>query len=223
MTQRRYRGLLVDFGGVLTTDFFAPFETFCRRHDLPPSTIYDLMSSDPDGRELWHQVERGEISQPEFESRLARMLNIEPDGLVIALLADLRPDDLMLDAVRAAQRVGVRAGVVTNSWGTDPYDPYALWELDAAFDAVVVSHEVGLRKPDPAMYLLAAEKVSVAPENCIFIDDVEGNLPTAEALGMAVIHHVDTEATIRTLEQLLGVALRPASDDASSQASFGRR
>lgn len=207
MTRDGYHGLLVDFGGVLTTNFFAPFEAFCKRHGLPPTTIRDLMTNDPDGRELWQQVERGQISQAAFETRLAAMLGVRPDGLVRELLADLRPDQRMLNAVQAASRAGIRAAVVTNSWGTEPYDPYEPWQLKVTFDAVVVSHEVGLRKPDPAIYRLAAEEIGVAPGACVFVDDVASNLPAARGLGMAVIHHVSTDDTIRVLEQLLRLPL----------------
>jgi len=208
MIQSRYRGLVLDFGGVLTTNFFAPFRAFCRRHGLPPDKMQDLMSSDPDGRELWHRVERGEIAQPEFEARLADMLGVERHGLVRRLLADLRPDEQMLAAVQAARKGGVRTGVLTNSWGTEPYDPYEPWQLWERLGAVVISHEVGLRKPDHAIYLLTASKLGIEPEACIFVDDIPSNLPAARNLGMAVIHHSSTADTIDTLEQLLGMPLR---------------
>lgn len=207
MLRDGYHGLLVDFGGVLTTNFFAPFEAFCERHGLSPTTIRELMTNDPDGRELWQQVERGQITQSAFQTRLAAMLGVRSDGLVRELLADLRPDHRMLDAVQAARRGGVRAAVVTNSWGTEPYDPYEPWQLNTAFDAVLVSHQVGLRKPDPAIYRLAAKEIGVAPGACVFVDDVASNLPAARSLGMAVIHHVATDDTIRALEHLLRLPL----------------
>ena len=122
-----------------------------RSRPCPPQTplrFRDLVRADPAGQELYHQVERGELSQPEFERRIARLLGVAPDGLVRGLLADLRPDPLMADAVAQARAAGIRTGVISNSWGTAPFDPYAGYQLDEQFDAVVISSDVGIRKPD---------------------------------------------------------------------------
>lgn len=118
-----YWGLLLDFGGVVTTDFFASLGANCERLGLPHDRFRNLVTADPVGRELYHQVERGELSQPEFERGIARLLGVEPDGLVRGLLADLRPDPLMTDAVAQARAGGIRVGVISNSWGTAPFDP----------------------------------------------------------------------------------------------------
>ena len=98
-------------------------------------------------------------------------------------------------------------GVLTNSWGTDPYDPYASYHLDEHYDAVVISGEVGLRKPDPAIYLLAAEKLGLPASWCVFVDDVAANLPAAAELGMATVHHVNSTATVRELDRLFSIGL----------------
>jgi HAD superfamily hydrolase (TIGR01509 family) len=80
----------------------------------------------------------------------------------------------MLAAVRAAKRAGVRTGLISNSWGDAlEYDRDAFADL---FDGWVISHEVGLRKPDPAIYVLGAEKIGLPPEACVFVDDLGGNL-----------------------------------------------
>jgi putative hydrolase of the HAD superfamily len=202
-----YRGLLLDFGGVVTTDFFASLGAYCERLGLPRDRFRELVTADPIGRSLYHQVERGELSQPEFERRIARLLGVEPDGLVRGLLADLRPDPLMTDAVAQARAAGIRAGVISNSWGTAPFDPYAGYQLDEQFDAVVISSDVGIRKPDPAIYLLAADKLGVTPKACVFVDDIPSNLGPAREVGMAVVHHVDPVSTIRELELLFGLTL----------------
>ena len=86
----------------------------------------------------------------------------------------------MLDGVRAARRAGVRTAMLSNSWGEDRYDRALLAEL---FDAWVISGEVGLRKPDPAIYELAAERLGLPPAACVFVDDLPGNLKPARALG----------------------------------------
>jgi len=68
---------------------------------------------------------------------------------------------------------------------------------------VVISSEVGLRKPDPAIYELGAREIGLPPEACVFVDDLGGNLKPAAALGMATIKHVDAASTIAQLRELL--------------------
>jgi putative hydrolase of the HAD superfamily len=98
--------------------------------------------------------------------------------------------------------------VITNSWGTAPYDPYAAYQLDRQFDAVVISSQVGLRKPEPAIYRRAADELAVPLGRIVFVDDIATNLQSAHELGMAVIHHVDPARTVRELERLLGLSAR---------------
>jgi putative hydrolase of the HAD superfamily len=200
------QGLLLDFGGVVTTDFFASLGAYCERLGLPHDSFRNLVTTDPTGRELYHQVERGELSQSDFEQKIAQLLGVQPTGLIQGLLADLRPEPLMADAITRARMAGIRVGVITNSWGTAPYDPYAAHQLSQRFDAVVISSQVGLRKPDPAIYRLAAEELAIPPVRVVFVDDIAANLQPARELGMAVIHHVDPASTVHELERLLGLA-----------------
>jgi putative hydrolase of the HAD superfamily len=112
----------------------------------------------------------------------------------------------MAEAVEEARAAGIRVGVITNSWGTAPYDPYAAYQLDQRFDAVVISSNVGLRKPDPAIYRLAAGELAVAMTRIVLVDDIAANLQAAQELGMAVIHHIRPDKTVRELDRLLGLA-----------------
>jgi putative hydrolase of the HAD superfamily len=201
----RYDGLLLDFGGVVTTDFFASLGAHCERLGLPHDSFRDLVTADAEGRALYHQVERGELSQPEFEQRIAQLLGVQPTGLLRGLLADLQPEPLMTEAVARVRSAGIRVGVISNSWGTAPYNPYAAYQLDQRFDAVVISSQVGLRKPEPAIYRLAADELAVPSGRIVFVDDIAANLQPAEALGMAVIHHVHPARTVHELERLLAL------------------
>jgi putative hydrolase of the HAD superfamily len=203
-----YEGLLLDFGGVVTTDFFAALGAHCERLGLPHDSFRNLVTADPKGRELYHQVERGELSQPAFEQKIAQLLGVQPASLIQGLLADLRPEPLMAEAVARARTAGIRVGVITNSWGTAPYDPYAAYQLNQRFDAVVISSQVGLRKPEPAIYRLAADELAVPLGGIVFVDDIAANLQPAKELGMAVIHHVDPGRTVHDLERLLGLSDR---------------
>ena len=178
-----YEGLLLDFGGVVTTDFFASLGAHCERLGLPHDSFRNLVTTDPEGRELYHRVERGELSQPDFEQKVAQLLGVQPTGLIQGLLADLRPEPLMAEAVARARSAGIRVGVITNSWGTAPYDPYAAYQLDQRFDAVVISSLVGLRKPEPAIYRLAADELAVPSGRIVFVDDIATNLEPAHEFG----------------------------------------
>jgi putative hydrolase of the HAD superfamily len=195
-------GLIVDYGGVLTTDVFASFRAFCEAEGLAPDTVRDSFRSDPEARELLAGLETGALAVAEFEPRFAALLEVESERLIERLIGGMAPDEAMLDGVRAARRAGVRTGLLSNSWGSaTAYDPELLEEL---FDAWVISSEVGLRKPDPAIYELAADRLGLPPTACVFVDDLPGNLKPARALGMAtVLHRGDAAATLAELDALL--------------------
>jgi putative hydrolase of the HAD superfamily len=113
----------------------------------------------------------------------------------------------MVDAVREIRASDLLTGLVSNSWSTDHYDRALLAEL---FDAVVISAEVGLHKPQPEIYRLAAERLEVEPERCVFVDDLRENCEGAEAVGMTTIRHRSAPETIARLTELTGVLLAPA-------------
>ena len=199
-------GLLVDFGGVLTSNVFDSFAEFSRDEGLAPDTVRDLFMQDPAARELLGDLETGRVDSAEFEARFAPMLGVEPaEGLIGRLFARMRPDERMFDGVAAARRAGIRTGLVSNSWGEEGYDRSRFAEL---FDAVVISGEVGLRKPHREMYALGAERFGLPPAECVFVDDLGVNLASAAKLGMTTVHHRTAEETIPELERLLGVSLR---------------
>jgi putative hydrolase of the HAD superfamily len=196
--------LLVDWGGVLTTDVFASFRTFCDEAGIDPEAVGERFRADPDGRELLVGLEKGAIEDTVFEQGFGALLGVEPEGLIDRLFAGVQPDPAMLDAVRRARAAGVRTGLVSNSWGTGRYPRGLLEEL---FDGVVISGEVGTRKPSRRMYELGAERTGVAPEVCVYVDDLAFNLEPATKLGMATVHHTAAATTIPELELLLGVSL----------------
>jgi epoxide hydrolase-like predicted phosphatase len=192
--------LLVDWGGVLTTNLFTSFGEFCRDAGLAPDALVQAFRGDRTFRDVLIAFEEGKIEEPEFEQRFGGLLGVDHAGLIDRLFARVGPDMAMLAAVRNARAAGIRTGLISNSWGTRRYDRAMLEEL---FDGVVISGEEGIRKPAPEMYRLGAERAGVAPEACVYVDDLPFNLPPAEELGMATIHHVDTAATIAEMERLL--------------------
>jgi putative hydrolase of the HAD superfamily len=204
--RRVRRGLIVDYGGVLTTDIFASFRAFCAAEGLEPEAVRERFLHDPEARRLLERLETGELREAEFEPRFAAVLEVAPERLVDRLFGGMEPDHAMLDGVRAARRAGIRTGMLSNSWGDDRYDRAQLEEL---FDAWVISAEVGIRKPDPAIYALAAERLGLEPADCVFVDDLPGNLKPARALGMAtIVHRGEAAATLAEAGELLSVSLR---------------
>jgi putative hydrolase of the HAD superfamily len=199
------RGLLVDFGGVLTTDIWEGFDEFCRAEGLEEGAVREMFKRDPEALADLRLLETGEITDEEFARRLGPRLGIEnTDGLIGRMFAALRPEERMIGAVRAARRGGVRTGLISNSWGPSIYDPALVGEL---FDAVVISGEVGLHKPQEEIFLLAAERLGTDPADCVFVDDLRENIEGAEKVGMTAILHRDPEATVARLEELLGVPI----------------
>jgi epoxide hydrolase-like predicted phosphatase len=199
-------GLLVDYGGVLTTDVFSSFTAFCQAEGLEPDLVAHHFRSNPEARELLFELEVGRLSEQDFEPRFAAVIGVaEPAGLIDRLFAGMRPDYAMVNAVRAAKDAGVRTGLISNSWGKGRYDRS---QFPVLFDGVVISGEVGLRKPEPRMYELGAEAIGLPPADCVFVDDLAGNLKPARELGMAPVHHTSAEETVPQLERLLGVRLR---------------
>jgi epoxide hydrolase-like predicted phosphatase len=203
------RGLLVDWGGVMTTNLFHSFSAFCEAEGLDPAALAQAFRGNEAARELLIGFEEGRIEETTFENELGRLLGLSAaEGLIDRLFAGARPEESMVDAVRAARGAGIATGLISNSWGTTRYPRELLAEL---LDGVVISGEVGIRKPAARIYELGAEAIGRAATECVFVDDLPFNLPPAEELGMATVHHTDPRETIAELERLLGVALRHAA------------
>jgi putative hydrolase of the HAD superfamily len=200
-------GLLIDWGGVLTTNLFTSFHAYCLAAGIEPERLMGRFRRDPEARELLVALEQGQLEEHEFELRFARLLEVEPDGLIDGLFAGVQPDTAMVQAVRMARRAGIRTALVSNSWGVHRY-PHDLF--DELFDGVVISAREGVRKPSRRMYELGAERAGVAAERCVYVDDLPFNLTPAQELGMATVHHTSAETTIPELERLLGVTLSVA-------------
>jgi putative hydrolase of the HAD superfamily len=201
----RYRGLLVDWGGVLTSDVFDSFRAFCELEGLAPDAVERPFRDSAECRDLLIAFETGVLPEEEFERQFAPLLGVHATSLIDRLFAGSAPDERMLEAVRRARASEVRTGLVSNSWGTRRYPRELLAEL---FDGVVISGEVGIRKPTREIYALGAQRIGLAPASCVFVDDLPFNLAPAAELGMATVHHRDAEDTITQLERLFGVSLR---------------
>jgi epoxide hydrolase-like predicted phosphatase len=202
----RRSGLLLDWGGVMTGNLLASFRAFCEAESLDPNALVGIFRENPDAREILIAFEEGRLEEAEFELSLGRLLSLaRAEGLIDRLFSGSTPEHSMVDAVRVARSAGVRTGLISNSWGTHRYPRELLGEL---FDGIVISGEVGIRKPTPRIYELGAQAIGVVPGECVFVDDLPFNLPPARELGMAVVHHTRADTTIEELELLLGTPLR---------------
>jgi epoxide hydrolase-like predicted phosphatase len=120
------------------------------------------------------------------------------------MFGHIEPDEEMVDAVRRARAQGIRTGLISNSMGAGRYNRSTFPEL---FDGVVISGDEGMHKPEPAIYELGCERVGLAPEECVFVDDLRENCEGAEAVGMTVVLHRGADTTLPELGRLLGVEL----------------
>jgi putative hydrolase of the HAD superfamily len=201
----RYRGLLLDFNGVLTTDLFEAYRQFCKGVGLAGEALCDLLTDDEEGHALLVDLEVGKLAQEEFERAVGERLGIDGRRLVERVMSTMREELRVLEVAERARAAGVRTGVVSNSLGTTPFNPYTAWRLTERFNVVVLSEEIGLRKPDPRVFEIASDELGVPPEACVFVDDMAHNLEPARTLGMAVVHHTEASRTVAELEELLGL------------------
>ncbi len=184
------QAVIFDFGGVMTS---SPFEAFARyeaARGLPRDFIRTVNATNPDDN-AWARLERREIGIADFDRHFrAEALALGhdvPGGDILPLLSgDLRPG--MVAALKAC-KAAFRVGCITNNIGgdDDPVAHHAVREVLALFEVVVESSKVGLRKPDPAIYLMACEALGVAPADCVYLDDLGINCKPAAALGMHAI------------------------------------
>jgi epoxide hydrolase-like predicted phosphatase len=202
------QGLLVDYGGVLTTNVWDSFRAFCDAEGLDRELVKRLFREEPEALALLRRLEIGELTEESFAASFGPLLGLSPDrhhGLVDRLFAGMQPEPAMIDALRIARRGGVRTGLISNSWGRGRYDRASFGEL---FDGVVISGEVGLHKPQPEIFRLGAERIGVGAEQCVFVDDLRENCEGAEQVGMTAVLHRGADETLARLESLLGLTLR---------------
>ncbi|MGN6472213.1 MAG: HAD family hydrolase [Mycobacteriales bacterium] len=211
------KALIVDYGGVLTSPLLDTTDSWLDSDGIDPESFRDAMrdwlglSYGTDAADSpVHALERGEVEVPDFERELASRLKtldgrpVEADGLLTRMFSGFGHEPAMTEALRHAKAAGLATALLSNSWGLDY--PRETWgEL---FDVVVISGEVGMRKPEPGIFHLAAQRLGLAPEACVFVDDLAPNIRGAEAVGMVGVHHVTPQQTIEELETLFAINLR---------------
>ncbi|MDT0308955.1 HAD-IA family hydrolase [Streptomyces sp. DSM 44917] len=203
----KFDGLIVDFFGVLTFNMVDVISAFEDRERLARGTFLRAWA-DPRGQELFRRLELGEITQTEWNGGFAALMGVAPDNLMARYLHDAFPAYQVISVARQARAAGIRTAVLSNSLGREPYDPYSGFDLHGTFDEVVLSAEHGVRKPDPAIFRLVLDKLEVAPERCLFIDDSEENLAAAHGLGITPLLGLDEKVIAARLAELLRLPVR---------------
>lgn len=214
------RAVFFDFGGVLTAA--SPFEllgSLGADAGVAPDQVLDIVLGPyhEDTDHPFHQMERGEISGVVWFAQAAEALagvgvELDPGRLVDLFLA-LGVHDVVVERVRALRADGYLTGVITNN------APGSGWretmDVDALFDVIVDSSEVGVRKPNPAIFHLALDLAGgLAPEEAVFLDDAESNVVAARAVGMhGVVVGPDPLPALAELDAILAAAGKASVKD----------
>lgn len=213
----RLRALVVDWGGVLTEPLDSAIRAWAEIDGVEFEHYVDVMRTwlGPHQGELARDnpvaaLERGEIEVPHFEEQLAQRLSLAAGrevravGLLQRMFDQFEHAPAMSALVLRARRAGLLTGLLSNSWGNE----YPREGWDEMFDAIVISGEVGMRKPEPEIFAHALDLLGVLAEETVFVDDLAHNVQAAVELGLVGIHHTSYETTASELEELFGVHLR---------------
>ena len=206
------RAVIWDFGGVITSSPFEAFNRYETERGLPRDFLRRV-NAENHLDNAWAKIERAEITPEEFDEHFAReslALGHEVRGSdVVALLAGT-PRAEMVEALR---RISARmpTGCITNNlpgaFRSGLHDIYRE-EIMSLFHHVIESAKHGLRKPDPRIYTFMTDALKVAPQHCVYLDDLGVNLKPARDLGMKTIKVVDPAAALAELEAHVGLSLR---------------
>jgi len=212
----RPTALIMDYGGVLTPPLADSFAQLGDAVGVSGELFLKALKSTyaaGDDRGTVGRLERGEIELEEFETEFDVSLRehggaLTPGSMVTALSAAFRADSPLWGVTAHARAAGVQTALLSNSWGTSMY-PHD--ELASTFDAIVISGQVGLRKPSREIFDLTIARLGVAAEACVFVDDFAVNVDAATALGMRGVLHVDPNQTIQELSALFELDFTEAS------------
>ena len=211
------QAVLWDFGGVILSSPFDAFADYEREAGLPENFIRGLNARNPDTN-AWAQMERSEISTATFATLFeaeaaAAGHRIDGQRILSLLGGAVRPE--MVEALRRV-RTRYRVACITNNvkagegpgMARDAERARQVAEIMNLFEHVVESSRLGLRKPDPRIYHHTCNLLGIAPDSCIYLDDLGINLKPARAMGMRTIKVVDPAVAIAELEGMTGMALR---------------
>jgi len=212
-----YTTVIFDFGGVITSSPFEAFNRLEAERGLPRDFVRQVNSTNPDSN-AWAKFERAEVSAAEFDTLFAdeaRSLGAELDGaaVIACLSGDIRP--AMVAALDTLKAKGFALGCITNNvpaghgagMASSASKADAIAAIMARFDHVIESSKAGVRKPDPRIYQMMCEALSVDAAECIYLDDLGINCKPAAGLGMHAIKVTGEAQALADLSQAVGVEL----------------
>lgn len=186
-----HRAVIFDWGGVLMrTEDHSPRLAWDARLGLAPGSVERVVHGIPE----WRQAQRGKISSAAYWRAVQRHLGLAPEE-ALALRNDFysgdRLDEQLVGMIRELRECGMRTGLLSNNT-PDLRDEMRALKLNGIFDAVVISAEIGVMKPEPAAYHAILDAVGAAPQEAILIDDFTENVAGARAIGMQAVHFTPT-------------------------------
>jgi putative hydrolase of the HAD superfamily len=210
----RFEAVISDFGGVLTTPLLHTFAAIQEEDALDAGDLGGALRriAERDGAHPLYELECGRMTERDFVDRLRAQLredlgrDVELHAFAERYFAGLRPNEPMLELLAELRDGGYRLALLTNNVREWEARWRAMLPVDELFEVVVDSAFVGVRKPDPAIYRLTCERLGVAPERCVFVDDVEVNCTAAAELGMAAVRFRDNAQAIAEIRAALGGA-----------------
>ncbi len=211
-SDRQLRAVIFDFGGVLTTSPGALMAERAAEAGHKLGDVLHLMMGplDVDTSHPWHRIERGEITFDEMSDAMGSLFAaaglpqpVRPPSTE-EMAAAVAPVDEMLELVRAVRTAGLRTAILTNN--IREWNWRGIVNADALVDVIVDSCEVGLRKPDEAIYRLTMERLGIDdPADCVYLDDFAWNISPAQSIGMHAIHVSDHATAIAEVRSLLNM------------------
>lgn len=203
--------VLFDFAGVITS---SPWGALAAAGGGDLELL--IGAYDEDGDHPWHRLERGEVSLGDWAREVAELgtaAGVEVDFTLLgSLLSDMTVHVQVLDRIRELRAEGYKLGLITNNVREGSATWRAMVPVDELFHVVVDSCEVGMRKPNPAIFHHALELLGgVEPASAVFLDDAPGNVVGARRAGLQAIHVDDPDDAIAALDALLARGRPPAA------------
>lgn len=206
------KSILFDFGGVFTDSPFHAFSSYAEKIGATEEQVNQIVFGGygGDGDHPWHRVERGEITLENARESIIELgkqqhLNVDIWEVFMAMSENgggLR--DELVEYVRIIRASGLCTGIITNNVLELKDHWRGMLPVDELFDFVVDSSEVGMRKPNPAIFEKALEVGGLAADEIIFLDDFAGNVAAAEALNIrSLLVDGDGAKTVADLDSIL--------------------